>query len=160
MTTNFRPILTICCNIFDMIWNVIMWFTLSDSLAYEICFEICFVSATSSFTLGYLRLWANSCLSQQKPPDNLRDISLTKAIFRKYLSELFIRTLSTTLLQIFWKFMLHSEIIVKTWTGPDIMVKYISRHKWLNFTTFSTGICTNGQVSHNSLNWGDSAFYL
>ena len=38
---------------------------------------------------------------------------------KKIEGELFIKTLSTTLLQIVFKLMLHSEAIFKNMTGPD-----------------------------------------
>ena len=62
----------------------------------------------------------HSYLQQPKPPDYFDDISLSKAIFRKiFEGELFIQTPSTTLLQIFYKFMLHSKVIFKSMIGPD-----------------------------------------
>ena len=61
-----------------------------------------------------------SCLQQPKSPHNLGDISLIKAIFKKIFDgELFIRTLSTTFLQILSKLVLHLKIIFKSMTSPD-----------------------------------------
>ena len=61
-----------------------------------------------------------SRLPQSKPPNDFVYISLTKAVFRKYLLEnCSHRTLSTTLLQIVLELMLHSKIIFRSMTGPD-----------------------------------------
>ena len=43
-----------------------------------------------------------------------------KSNFQKiFEGELFFNTLSATLLQIFWEFMLHSKVIFESMTGPD-----------------------------------------
>ena len=54
------------------------------------------------------------------PTDNFGDISLIKAKVKKiFEEELFIWTPSTTLLQIFFKFLLNSKVIFKSMIGPD-----------------------------------------
>ena len=57
---------------------------------------------------------------QPKPPDNIGDIFLTKAIFRKYFKENCASKLYQQLsFKYFVKFMLHFKIISKGLTGPD-----------------------------------------
>ena len=50
--------------------------------------------------------------------DNVSEIFLKKAI-KIFEGELFIRSLSTTVHQIFCKFMLHSKVFFKSITVPD-----------------------------------------
>ena len=54
-----------------------------------------------------------------KLPDYFDDIFLTKAILRTFEWELFIKTLSTTLIEIVCELMLYSEVIFTSMTGPD-----------------------------------------
>ena len=52
--------------------------------------------------------------------DYFGDISLTKAIFRKIIEgEMLIKVRHTTLFQIFYEFMINSEVIFKSMEGPD-----------------------------------------
>ena len=56
---------------------------------------------------------------------------VTKAIFKKiFEEELFIRTLSTTLLQIFCKCMLYSKVIFKNMIIPDDACQVDLGHEW------------------------------
>ena len=68
----------------------------------------------------------HSCLLQQKA--SLVVTSFKKSnIYEIFQGDLFIKTQSTTLLQIVSNLMPHSEVIFKSMTGPDN-----TRHEWVN----------------------------
>ena len=60
-------------------------------------------------------------------PDFLGDISLAKAIFRKYLKEI---CCSKELLQIYCDFIICSKVILPNVKGLKTLVKKISRNEW------------------------------
>ena len=75
-----------------------------------------------------------------KMPDYFGDIFPPKSNgWKIFARELFIKTLSTTLLQIVCKFMLHSEVIFKSTTGPEDIRQEDLQHEWVNICQFLKG---------------------